>query len=96
MLPRQSAPHSQGINLGNIIYFFGQIGLNPSSMELGPTFEDQLAQTLSNIKGLLESEGLNTNHIIKTTIFLTDLSEFPKVNKAYEEFFQSLFRQELC
>ena len=94
--PEAIGTYSQGIHLGNIIYFSGQIGLNPSSMELETTFEDQLAQTLSNIKGLLESEGLNTNHIIKTTIFLTDLSEFPKVNKAYEEFFSKPFPARSC
>ena len=96
LAPKAIGTYSQGIHLDNTIYFSGQIGLNPSSMELEPTFEEQLAQTLSNIKGLLESEGLNTNHIIKTTIFLTDLSQFPKVNKAYEEFFSKPFPARSC
>ncbi len=96
LAPKAIGTYSQGIHLGNIIYFSGQIGLDPTSMELSPLFEEQLAQTISNIKGLLKSEGLSTNHIIKTTIFLTDLSQFPKVNKAYEELFSKPFPARSC
>ena len=96
LAPKAIGTYSQGINLGGVIYFSGQIGLNPSSMELGSTFEEQLAQTLTNIEGLLKAEGLTTDHIIKTTIFLTTLAEFPKVNKAYEEFFSKPFPARSC
>jgi 2-iminobutanoate/2-iminopropanoate deaminase len=96
LAPEAIGTYSQGIHLGGAIYFSGQIGLNPSSMKLKETFEAQLAQTLTNIKGLLESEGLTTNHVIKTTIFLTDLSQFPKVNKAYEDFFSKPFPARSC
>jgi 2-iminobutanoate/2-iminopropanoate deaminase len=65
-------------------------------MELGTGFEKQLDQTLENIRGLLKAEDLTTENIIKTTIFLTDLSHFPKVNEAYEKFFSKPFPARSC
>jgi 2-iminobutanoate/2-iminopropanoate deaminase len=54
-------------------------------------FDAQLEQVMKNIDGLLQSQDLNRSHIIKTTVFMTDLAEFSKVNEAYTKFFQAPF-----
>lgn len=94
--PAAIGTYSQGILNNGLYYFSGQIGLVPETMELGSEFEEQLDQTLENIKGLLKAEDLTTDNIIKTTIFLTDLSNFPKVNEAYEKFFSKPFPARSC
>jgi len=64
----------------------GQIGLDlQGNMREG--FDAQLEQVMSNIDGLLEGAGLKRDNIIKTTIFMTDLAQFGKVNEAYTKFF---------
>lgn len=94
--PAAIGTYSQGILNNGLYYFSGQIGLVPETMELGSEFEEQLDQTLENIKGLLKAEDLTADNIIKTTIFLTDLSNFPKVNGAYEKFFSKPFPARSC
>lgn len=94
--PTAIGAYSQGILKNGLYYFSGQIGLVPETMELGTGFEKQLDQTLENIRGLLKAEDLTTENIIKTTIFLTDLSHFPKVNEAYEKFFSKPFPARSC
>jgi 2-iminobutanoate/2-iminopropanoate deaminase len=96
MAPAAIGPYSQGIKYGDVYYFSGQIGLIPETMELEKDFKTQLSRTLKNIEGLLKSEGLTTDHIIKTTIFLTDMSNFPKVNELYEHFFSKPFPARSC
>ena len=72
-----------------MFYFSGQIGLDAKTGELASGFDAQLENVLKNIDGLLESQGLNRTNIIKTTIFMTDLSQFGKINEAYTKFFQA-------
>lgn len=86
--PAAVGTYSQGVELGGVYYFSGQIGLDPATMNMAQDFDGQLKQILKNITGLLESQDLNISNIIKTTIFMTDLKEFSKVNEAYEKFFE--------
>lgn len=86
--PKAVGTYSQGIVHNGMYYFSGQIGLDAKTGVLGSTFDEQLANVLKNIDGLLESQGLDRTHILKTTIFLTDLADFPKVNEAYIQYFQ--------
>ncbi|MBL7665109.1 MAG: RidA family protein, partial [Bacteriovoracaceae bacterium] len=69
----------------------GQVGIEPKSGKLHEDFDSQLKQVMKNIDGLLEAASTNRNKIIKTTIFLTNLGDFDKVNKAYIEFFEAPF-----
>ena len=85
--PAAVGTYSQGVVHGNTWYFSGQIGLDPVAMELKKSFKEQLEQILKNVDALLSSEKLERTDIVKTTIFMTDLKEFPEVNAAYEKYF---------
>jgi 2-iminobutanoate/2-iminopropanoate deaminase len=89
LAPAAVGTYSQGIEHNGIYYFSGQIGLNPKTGELAQGFSAQLKQVMHNIDGLLQACQLTRDHIIKSTIFLTDLSDFAEVNAAYTEFFKA-------
>ena len=86
--PTAIGPYSQGVGLNGTFYFSGQIGLDPTTQVLAEGFSAQLKTVLQNIDGLLSSQGLNRDNIIKTSIFLTDLNNFAEVNQAYVEYFK--------
>lgn len=87
LAPSAVGTYSQGVEYNGVFYFSGQIGLDPVTMNLAESFDGQTRQILKNIDGLLESQGLTRENIIKTSIFLTDLGNFGKVNDAYVEYF---------
>lgn len=79
--------YSQGTFHNGVYYFSGQIGLDAKTGEMAQGFDAQLEAILKNIDGLLQSQDLTRENIIKTTIFMTDLAQFGKVNEAYTKFF---------
>jgi 2-iminobutanoate/2-iminopropanoate deaminase len=86
--PAPIGPYSQGVRAGNTWYFSGQIALNPNTghmVEGG--VEAQAKQVMDNIKALLDAAGLDFSHIVKSTIFLKSMDDFPKVNAIYGEYF---------
>lgn len=87
--PAAVGTYSQGVFHNGVYYFSGQIGLDAKTGEMPAGFDAQLENVLKNIDGLLSSQDLNRENIIKTTIFMTDLSEFGKVNEAYTKFFST-------
>ena len=94
--PAAVGTYSQGVEVGGIYHFSGQIGLDPSSMQMVDGFEGQLEQILRNMDGLLESESLSRENIVKTTIFLTNLKRFGEVNAAYEKYFKPPYPARSC
>jgi 2-iminobutanoate/2-iminopropanoate deaminase len=86
--PSAIGTYSQGIIFQGICFFSGQIGIDPAIGELVEGLVPQLNQVLKNIDGILKSQNLTRSHILKTTVFLTDLKNFPAVNEAYEKFFE--------
>ena len=86
--PAAIGPYSQGVGFNGTYFFSGQIGLDPTTQLLVEGFSAQLKTVMLNIDGLLSSQGLTRDNIIKTTIFLTDLNNFAEVNQAYVEFFK--------
>ncbi|MCK6595827.1 MAG: Rid family detoxifying hydrolase [Bacteriovoracaceae bacterium] len=87
--PAAVGTYSQGVEHNGTFYFSGQIGIDPKTSELVSGHGPQLKQILANIDGLLESQGLNRTNIVKTSIFMTDLSLFAEVNQAYVEYFKA-------
>jgi len=85
--PAAVGTYSQGVFHNGVYYFSGQIGLDAKTGEMAPDFDSQLVNVLNNIDGLLNSQGLTRDNIIKTTIFMTNLDKFAKVNEAYVKFF---------
>ena len=94
--PAAIGAYSQGVICGGVCYFSGQIGLDPKNMDLQEGFDGQLQQILKNIDGLLKSQNLTRKQVVKTTIFLTDLGNFTKVNQAYENFFTKPYPARSC
>lgn len=85
--PEAIGPYSQAIRIGNLLFCSGQIPLDPKTMQMtGTTVEEQTEQVMKNIGGLLESQKLNVGHIIKSTVFLKNMSDFAKFNAVYERF----------
>ncbi len=85
--PAAVGTYSQGVFFNGVFYFSGQIGLDAKTGELPAGFDAQLENVLKNIDGLLSSQDLTRENILKTTIFMTDLAQFGKVNEAYTKFF---------
>lgn len=86
--PKAIGPYSVAIQTENLVFCSGQLGLNPATGEL--VADDVAAQTrqaLINLKNVLEAAGSSLENVVKTTVFLKDMSDFPKMNAVYGEFF---------
>ena len=91
--PKPIGPYSQAVKSGNTIYFSGQIALDPQTGAF-VSETDVVAQTnqvMKNIGALLETCGANYSNIVKSSIFLKDMNDFPKVNEAYAKYFSDVF-----
>lgn len=88
--PAAIGPYSQAILVENFIFTSGQLPIDPKTGEMvEDDIEKQTLQSLENIKNILNSNDLNMNNIIKTTIFLSDLNNFDKVNSIYKNYFDN-------
>ena len=96
LAPAAVGTYSQGVEVDGTFYFSGQIGLEPKSMAMKESFKEQLDQIMSNIDGLLQSQDLKRENIIKTSIFVTDLANFGQVNEAYIKFFTEPYPARSC
>ena len=86
--PSAIGPYSQAIRIGELLYTSGQIALNPENMEMmNGAIEEETEWVLKNLEAILKADGMSLSHVIKTTVYLTDLGEFARVNQVYEKFF---------
>lgn len=86
--PKAIGPYSQAIRTDSMIYTAGQIALDPATMELvSGGIEEQTRQVLTNLRSVLEAAGTSIDKVVKTTVFLKDMNDFPKMNTIYAEFF---------
>lgn len=86
--PKPIGPYSQAIRTSELVFASGQAGLNPETGKLVEGgVEEQTRQVLTNIKSVLEAAGSNMALVVKTTVFLKNMSEFPRMNAVYGEFF---------
>lgn len=86
--PAPIGQYSQGIQAGNFIFCSGQIGLDPKNGTLVEGIEAQTKQALSNLAEILKAANSSMENVVKTTIYLKDIADFPKVNEWYAEVFQ--------
>ena len=88
--PKPVGPYSQAVESGGFVFLSGQIPINP---ETGKVVSGDISleteQVFKNIKAVLEAAGLNVSNIVKTTVYLTDLSQFSQVNEVYKSFFEN-------
>jgi len=86
--PAPIGPYSQAIRAGDFLFLSGQIPLSPDGGSVvGATAPEQTEQILSNLSAILEAAGASASDVVKTTIFLVDLSDFAAVNEVYGKFF---------
>jgi len=82
--PFQGAPYSQAIKAGDFVFVSGQLALAPGGSEMvGATIGEQTEQVFDNLEAILTEAGSGLDRIVKTTVFLTDLADFPGMNEVY-------------
>lgn len=83
--PMPKGPYTQGMVSGGVVYVAGQLPLDPKTGEVVPgTFQDHVRQALLNVKAILEAGGSDLRHVVRVNVYLTDESQFPLLNEAYE------------
>ena len=87
--PAAIGPYSQAVRCGDLLFISGQIPLNPATGELvGDTVAAQTEQVLKNLGGVLEAAGGGYGSVLKTSVFMKDLSAFVEMNEVYAGFFE--------
>lgn len=89
--PGAIGPYSQAIDTGSFVFISGQIPVNPVTSEIPEGIEAQAAQSMANIKAILAEAELSMDNVVKTTVFLADMSLFADMNKVYAENFTAPF-----
>ncbi len=88
--PKAIGPYSVAIQTEGLVFCSGQLGLDPVSGEfVAAEVEAQTRQALTNLKNVLEAAGSSLQNVVKTTVFLKDMADFPKMNAVYGEFFST-------
>ncbi|HEX3551729.1 MAG TPA: RidA family protein [Thermoanaerobaculia bacterium] len=84
--PQAIGPYSQSVEVDGWLYTSGQVGIDPATGELVPGgFEAQARQVMKNLKAVLASAGCTFANVVKATVFVADLADFPKLNAIYAE-----------
>ena len=90
--PAAIGPYSQAIEVNGMIFISGQVPVDPSTGKLvDGGVKEQTAQCFKNIKAILKEAGLDTNNVVKTTVFLGDMSYFTDMNEVYASNFEGSF-----
>jgi len=85
--PAAIGAYSQAVKVGNLLFASGQLGINPATGELPATFAEQAEQSLKNVQAILTEAGLGFENVVKTTVFLSDMSNFAALNEIYGRYF---------
>jgi len=87
--PKAVGPYSLGIQTGNFVFLSGQLGIDPQTGDfIQGGVEKQTEQVLTNLKNILMSNDMSMGDIVKTTVFLQDMKDFPSMNAVYSIFFE--------
>ena len=90
--PAPIGPYNQAIQFGNILFISGQVAINPATGNIDATdIIGETHQVMHNLKAILTEAGMDFNHILKTTIFLSDMALFATVNEVYGKYFSGDF-----
>jgi 2-iminobutanoate/2-iminopropanoate deaminase len=87
--PKAIGPYSQAVDLGDLVFLSGQIPLDPASGQMVGA-GDVVAQTervIQNMQGVLQAAGMTLANVVRTTVFMIDLAEFPRMNEVYAKYF---------
>jgi 2-iminobutanoate/2-iminopropanoate deaminase len=86
--PEPAGPYSHAVVAGDFVYISGQGPVLPETGEMPDSFEEQVRQTLNNVKNILETAGSDLDHVVKVNAYITDLTRFSEFNAVYKEFFE--------
>ncbi len=90
--PAPIGPYNQAILSGNMLFISGQICIDPASGELKmKDLQEETHQVMHNLKNILQEAGMDFSHVVKTSIFLTDMHRFAEVNEVYGKYFDGAF-----
>ena len=95
--PAAIGPYSHAIRSGNMLFISGQIPIDPATGKIvpgGPPAEAE--QCLKNLRALLQAAGMDMQHVVKVTVFLTDMAHFASVNEVYAKAFSAPFPARSC
>lgn len=86
--PKAIGPYAQGVDTGNLMFLSGQLPIVPAEGKIvAEDIEGQARQSLENVKAILASAGCSMDDVVKTTVYLSDIADFAKMNGVYQEFF---------
>lgn len=86
--PGAIGPYSQAVKAGNFIYVSGQLPIDAKTGEMPDDIKLQTKQSLENIIAILKEAGANLDHVVKSTVYLDDMSNFAPMNEVYAEYFK--------
>jgi reactive intermediate/imine deaminase len=89
--PAAIGTYSQAVRVGDTVYMSGQIGLDPASMQMVDGIDAQIVRVFENLKAVAEAAGGSLADVVKLNVFLTDLSNFAKVNETMARYFSEPF-----
>ncbi|MCB0401723.1 MAG: RidA family protein [Flavobacteriales bacterium] len=90
--PQPIGPYSQAVKVGNTLYTSGQIAINPQTGELEmETIESETRLVMENLKALLHEAGMDFSHVVKCSIFISDMNNFARINEVYGSYFTADF-----
>jgi 2-iminobutanoate/2-iminopropanoate deaminase len=90
--PAPIGPYNQAVLVNHTLYTSGQIALDPSTMELVlETIEIETTQVMNNMKAVLEAADMDFSNVVKSTIFISDMNDFAKINAVYGSYFSEEF-----
>jgi 2-iminobutanoate/2-iminopropanoate deaminase len=86
--PKPAVPYSYCVKAGNFLFIAGQVGVDPATSKLkGSSIREQTEQALINMANILKAAGSSMEHVVKTTVFISDFKEFEEMNEVYAKFF---------
>lgn len=86
--PSPIGPYSQAVMFGNTLYTSGQVALNPATMQLEMAdIETETRQVMENLKSILEAAEMTFENVVKTSIFISDMNNFSRINGVYGKYF---------
>lgn len=90
--PAPIGPYNQAVLAGNMLFISGQICIDPVSGELkNKDIQEETHQVMHNLKNILQAAGMDFSHVVKTSIFITDMHQFGTINEVYGKYFESDF-----
>ena len=94
--PAAIGPYSQAMVINNMVFTSGQIPVDPATGDIPEGIEAQTNQALTNLKNLLEAAGTSIDKVVKTTVFIQNMSDFSVINEIYQNYFSEPYPARSC